>query len=272
MRPTTRRSARSLLVVEAVDSDEEAVAAANRVLYGLTSSILTGDTYRGFELAPQVLCGIVNVNSPTVNDDIHAPMGGVRDSGWGRTGPDSLADFSDVSGSTPTAASASTRSSRPSGLPQPNHRHPAMPGAPEAGEDALASCRLGRKGIHDLVTATDRANIVIVGGGLGRSRPCQSTRRIPSVRCCSILEAGRAYEVRRLSGRPPGCRTRPANPEHQWGYTARGGSGGSRDRRSPGQGARRLFGPQRDGGNAGPPERHPRLARSRPRGLDRRGG
>ncbi len=26
----------------------------------------------------------------------HAPMGGVRDSGWGRTGPRSLDDFSDV--------------------------------------------------------------------------------------------------------------------------------------------------------------------------------
>jgi acyl-CoA reductase-like NAD-dependent aldehyde dehydrogenase len=38
----------------------------------------------------------VNVNSPTVNDEIHAPMGGVRDSGWGRTGPRSLDDFSDL--------------------------------------------------------------------------------------------------------------------------------------------------------------------------------
>jgi hypothetical protein len=44
----------------------------------------------------KVLAGIVNVNSPTVNDEIHAPMGGVRDSGWGRTGPRSLEDFSDV--------------------------------------------------------------------------------------------------------------------------------------------------------------------------------
>jgi acyl-CoA reductase-like NAD-dependent aldehyde dehydrogenase len=26
----------------------------------------------------------------------YAPMGGVRDSGWGRTGPESLADFSDL--------------------------------------------------------------------------------------------------------------------------------------------------------------------------------
>jgi hypothetical protein len=93
-----------LVIVEAVDSDEEAVVAANRVMYGLTSSILTSDTYRGFEMAPKVLSGIVNVNSPTVNDEIHAPMGGVRDSGWGRTGPDSLADFSDVIFSSPRHA------------------------------------------------------------------------------------------------------------------------------------------------------------------------
>jgi len=85
-----------VVVVEAVDTPEEAVAAANRTMYGLSSSILSGDTYRAFELAPSIRCGIVNVNTATVNDEIHAPMGGVRDSGWGRTGPDSLADFSDV--------------------------------------------------------------------------------------------------------------------------------------------------------------------------------
>ena len=85
-----------VVVVEVVDTPEEAIAAANRTLYGLTSSILAGNTYRAFEMAPKVLAGIVNVNSPTVNDEIHAPMGGVRDSGWGRTGPRSLDDFSDV--------------------------------------------------------------------------------------------------------------------------------------------------------------------------------
>jgi acyl-CoA reductase-like NAD-dependent aldehyde dehydrogenase len=85
-----------VVVVEVVDTAEEAVAAANRTMYGLTSSILAGDTYKAFELAPKILAGIVNVNSPTVNDEIHAPMGGVRDSGWGRTGPDSLKEFQDV--------------------------------------------------------------------------------------------------------------------------------------------------------------------------------
>src|SRR5712671_6543858 len=85
-----------VVVVEVVDTAEEAVEAANRTMYGLTSSILAGDTYRAFELAPKILAGILNINSPTVNDEIHAPMGGVRDSGWGRTGPDSLKEFQDV--------------------------------------------------------------------------------------------------------------------------------------------------------------------------------
>jgi len=85
-----------VVIIEVVDTPEEAVAAANRTLYGLTSSILAGDAYKAFEMAPKILAGIVNVNSPTVNDEIHAPMGGVRDSGWGRTGPRSLDDFSDV--------------------------------------------------------------------------------------------------------------------------------------------------------------------------------
>jgi hypothetical protein len=85
-----------VVVVEVVETAEKAVEAANRTMYGLTSSILAGDTYKAFELAPRILAGIVNVNSPTVNDEIHAPMGGVRDSGWGRTGPDSLKEFQDV--------------------------------------------------------------------------------------------------------------------------------------------------------------------------------
>ena len=85
-----------VVVVEVVDTADDAIKAANRTMYGLTSSILAGDTYKAFEMAPKILAGIVNVNSPTVNDEIHAPMGGVRDSGWGRTGPESLNDFTDV--------------------------------------------------------------------------------------------------------------------------------------------------------------------------------
>jgi acyl-CoA reductase-like NAD-dependent aldehyde dehydrogenase len=85
-----------VVIVEVVDTPDEAIVAANRTLYGLTASILAGDTYRAFEMAPKILTGMVNVNSPTVNAELHAPLGGVRDSGWGRTGPDSLKEFQDV--------------------------------------------------------------------------------------------------------------------------------------------------------------------------------
>ena len=66
-----------------------------RALYD--RGVATGQPYRALKsVARQVLAGIVNINSPTVNDEIHAPMGGVPDSGWGRTGPDSLKEFQDV--------------------------------------------------------------------------------------------------------------------------------------------------------------------------------
>ena len=85
-----------VVIVEQVDTPEEAVKVANRTAYGLVSSIYTKDTYKGFELAPSILHGVVNVNAPTVNEETHAPMGGVKDSGWGRTGPHSLEDFTDL--------------------------------------------------------------------------------------------------------------------------------------------------------------------------------
>ena len=44
-----------------MDTPDEAIAAANRTMYGLTSSILAGNTYKAFEMAPKVLAGIVNV-------------------------------------------------------------------------------------------------------------------------------------------------------------------------------------------------------------------
>jgi hypothetical protein len=40
--------------------------------------------------------GLLSWHSTTVNSEIHAPMSGVRDSGWGRTGPDSLKEFPDI--------------------------------------------------------------------------------------------------------------------------------------------------------------------------------
>jgi acyl-CoA reductase-like NAD-dependent aldehyde dehydrogenase len=85
-----------VVIVRPVDTAEEAVEQINSSLYGLTSSILTGNTYRGFELAAKVKAGAVHVNIPTIDEEVQAPIGGVRDSGWGRTGTYSLADFTDL--------------------------------------------------------------------------------------------------------------------------------------------------------------------------------
>jgi acyl-CoA reductase-like NAD-dependent aldehyde dehydrogenase len=41
-----------VVVVEAVDTPDEAIAAANRTMYGLTSSIFSGNPYKAFEMAP----------------------------------------------------------------------------------------------------------------------------------------------------------------------------------------------------------------------------
>jgi acyl-CoA reductase-like NAD-dependent aldehyde dehydrogenase len=85
-----------LLVVEPVDDADQAVEVANRHSYGLTSSIITGDTFKGFELAARITAGSVHVNIPTIDDETQAPIGGVRESGWGRSGPRSLDDFTDL--------------------------------------------------------------------------------------------------------------------------------------------------------------------------------
>jgi benzaldehyde dehydrogenase (NAD) len=64
-------------------SDDDAVKLAGASDYGLSLGILTADTMRGLALADRIPTGIVHVNDQTVNDEAHAPFGGVRASGTG---------------------------------------------------------------------------------------------------------------------------------------------------------------------------------------------
>ncbi|MCA0143862.1 aldehyde dehydrogenase family protein [Blastococcus sp. LR1] len=75
-----------VVLLDPVDSAEEAIARANEADLGLAASIITGDTYRGIDLATRLDAGIVHVNDQPVNDEPHMPFGGVKDSGWGRFG------------------------------------------------------------------------------------------------------------------------------------------------------------------------------------------
>lgn len=85
-----------VLVAQAVDSAEEAVAIANSTSYGLSAGLITSDNQRGFALARRIDAGVVHVNDQTIADEPQLPLGGVKDSGWGRSGPHSMADFTEL--------------------------------------------------------------------------------------------------------------------------------------------------------------------------------
>ncbi len=85
-----------VLVVEAVDHAEEALLKAQATPYGLSAAIMTGDPDRGLALAGRLDAGIVHVNAPTLVGEPSLPNGGVKDSGWGRSGHYSVEDFTEL--------------------------------------------------------------------------------------------------------------------------------------------------------------------------------
>ncbi len=85
-----------LLVVEAVASAEDALARAQATPYGLSAGIMTGDQSRGLDLAQRFDTGIVHVNASTMGAEPSLPNGGVKDSGWGRSGHYSIEDFTEI--------------------------------------------------------------------------------------------------------------------------------------------------------------------------------
>jgi acyl-CoA reductase-like NAD-dependent aldehyde dehydrogenase len=85
-----------VLVAQPVADANEAVAIANSTRYGLSAGLITGDNQRGFALARRIDAGVVHVNDQTIADEPQLPLGGVKDSGWGRSGPHSMADFTEL--------------------------------------------------------------------------------------------------------------------------------------------------------------------------------
>jgi len=85
-----------VLVAQPVADADEAVAIANSTRYGLSAGLITGDNQRGFALARRIEAGVVHVNDQTIADEPQLPLGGIKDSGWGRSGPHSMADFTEL--------------------------------------------------------------------------------------------------------------------------------------------------------------------------------
>ncbi|MFN2521227.1 MAG: aldehyde dehydrogenase [Candidatus Limnocylindria bacterium] len=72
-------------VVSVIPADDldGALAAANAVGYGLSSSIYTRDLRAAFRYAAESEAGMLHVNIPTLGGEAQVPFGGVKDSGFG---------------------------------------------------------------------------------------------------------------------------------------------------------------------------------------------
>jgi len=77
---------------------EEALAAANGVRYGLSSSIFTSDVTRAFRFVDGIEAGIVHVNSGTPGGEAQLPFGGTKATGVGprEQGPTALEFFTEL--------------------------------------------------------------------------------------------------------------------------------------------------------------------------------
>jgi aldehyde dehydrogenase (NAD+) len=69
-------------IIPANDFDS-ALAVANSVGYGLSTSIYTRDLSTAFRYAEESEAGMLHVNIPTVGGEAQVPFGGVKDSGFG---------------------------------------------------------------------------------------------------------------------------------------------------------------------------------------------
>lgn len=85
-----------VVVVNPVDTMDEAVDRANGTGYGLGASVFSGSRTTARKLAARLRAGVVTVNSVLGFGAIGSlPFGGVKDSGFGRThGADGLREFS----------------------------------------------------------------------------------------------------------------------------------------------------------------------------------
>ncbi|MBI4483365.1 MAG: aldehyde dehydrogenase family protein [Acidobacteria bacterium] len=71
-----------LSVIRVRDFDE-ALAVANGVKYGLSSSLYTNDASKIFKFIERIETGVTHVNSPTTGGEAHLPFGGVKATGVG---------------------------------------------------------------------------------------------------------------------------------------------------------------------------------------------
>ena len=87
-----------VLSIIRVNTFEEAMAVANSVQYGLTSSIYSNDFAKIFRFIEEIETGITHVNSPTLGGEAQLPFGGTKATGIGprEQGRDAIDFYSEV--------------------------------------------------------------------------------------------------------------------------------------------------------------------------------
>ncbi|MBN1200693.1 MAG: aldehyde dehydrogenase family protein [Anaerolineae bacterium] len=87
-----------VLSVIKVGSYEEAVAVANDIEYGLSSSIYTRDVNLAFRAIDDLETGITYINAPTIGAEVHLPFGGTKHTGNGgrEAGTSAIDEFTEI--------------------------------------------------------------------------------------------------------------------------------------------------------------------------------
>ena len=85
-----------VVAVTEFDTDDEAVALANRTEYGLSAAVISTSVDRAMNLGNRLRTGLLHINDQTVNDDVVNPFGGRGQSGNGTNigGPANWDEFS----------------------------------------------------------------------------------------------------------------------------------------------------------------------------------
>jgi phenylacetaldehyde dehydrogenase len=79
------------------DDLEKVAAAANNTAYGLSSAIWTRDMSSGLKLAKRIRAGVVRINGGSGGPDPAMPLGGFKQSGWGReNGRNGIEAFTEI--------------------------------------------------------------------------------------------------------------------------------------------------------------------------------
>jgi acyl-CoA reductase-like NAD-dependent aldehyde dehydrogenase len=81
-----------------VRSFEEAIAVANDVDYGLSSSIYTQNVSLAFQAMQDLEAGITYINAPTIGAEVHLPFGGLKNTGNGirEAGSEAIHEFTEI--------------------------------------------------------------------------------------------------------------------------------------------------------------------------------